>query len=58
LSGQNLQESLFAAVDTFLGTIVTSHTLKCNEIAKIQENYFDLTILIMSLYSHIVKRNF
>jgi len=58
LSGQFLQESLFAAVDTFLGAIVTSHTLKCDELAKIRENYCGLTILITWLYSRVIKRNF
>jgi len=33
LSEQFLQENLFAAIDTFVAAIVTSHTLKCNELA-------------------------
>jgi len=36
LSGQFLQQTLFAAVDAILGTIVTSHTHQnTNEPAKI-----------------------
>jgi len=30
-----LQRSLFAAIDAILGAIVTSHTPKCNESAKV-----------------------
>jgi len=40
LSGQFFQRSLFAAVDAILGAIARdTHTLKCNEPAKIRANY-------------------
>jgi len=42
LSGQFLQKSLFAAVvpvEAILGAIVTSHTAKCNDSAKMRANY-------------------
>jgi len=51
LSEQFLQRSLFAAVDAILGAIVTSHTPKCNESAKIgQIINWGLTILIVSVF--------
>ena len=51
MSEQFLQRSLFAAVDAILGAIVTSHTPKCNESAKIgQIINWGLTILIVSVF--------
>jgi len=41
LSGQFLQQRLFAAVDAMFGAIFTwhTHTPKCNDPTKIRANY-------------------
>jgi len=53
LSGKFFQRSLFAAVDAILGAIVTSHTPKCNEPAKLRKiniNCGLLKILIVYVF--------
>jgi len=53
-----LQRSLFAAIDAILGAIVTSHTPKCNESAKVgQIINCVLAILLVSIFP-VVPTNY